>query len=334
MILRVGGLRVVEPEVSPTTRCAREALRVVVVSVALLFSCPPHPPQRSLWPQAHLFDDIESLLSHKCRTCIIHRALSDIPRVDVPTDHYDFLRLSVALDVSNNIAGLTKAIVPCLHLQTHTHDIEVYCKAQTFALLHNVLLEGRENTQVTMQQLAQVLAVNQDDILESIDNLCEAVLGYDGTTLFVSHDRHVVSKIATRILELKEDGIHVYNGTYQEYLDHLGEDHLDTNVALSQNKKPAKTKNKPSRDKAAAPKEKKPGKQKLTRELEKTTLRIEIVEHELEEIHSAWAQSDFYMSHTDSEIKELEEQAKKLQEELATLMTQWEQLEEDLAEAL
>ena len=40
------------------------------------------------------------------------------------------------------------------------------------------------------------------------------------------------------------------------------------------------------------------------------------------------------MSHTDSEIKELEEQAKNLQEELATLMTQWEQLEEDLAEAL
>ena len=170
--------------------------------------------------------------------------------------------------------------------------------------------------------------------LESIDNLCEAVLGYDGTTLFVSHDRHVVSKIATRILELKEDGIHVYNGTYQEYLDHLGEDHLDTDVALSQTKKQPKSKNKPTRDKAAAPKEKKPGKQKLTRELEKTTLRIEIVEHELEEIHAAWAQSDFYMSHTDSEIKELEEQAKTLQEELATLMTQWEKLEEDLAEAL
>ena len=169
--------------------------------------------------------------------------------------------------------------------------------------------------------------------LESIDNLCEAVLAYDGTTLFVSHDRHVVSKIATRILELKEDGIHIYNGTYQEYLDHLGEDHLDTNVALSQNKKQPKPKNVPSRDKAPK-KEKKPGKQKLTRELEKTTLRIEIVEHELEEIHGAWAQSDFYMSHTDSEIKELEEQAKKLQEELAELMTLWEKLEEDLAEAL
>ena len=169
--------------------------------------------------------------------------------------------------------------------------------------------------------------------LESIDNLCDAVLGYDGTTLFVSHDRHVVSKIATRILELKEDGIHIYNGTYQEYLDHLGEDHLDTTAVLSQNKKQAKPKNTPSRDKAAT-KEKKPGKQKLTRELEKVTLRIEIVEHELEEIHGAWAQSDFYMSHTDGEIKELEEQAKALQEELTTLMTQWEELEEALAEVV
>ena len=35
------------------------------------------------------------------------------------------------------------------------------------------MFKERENTQVTMQQLAQVLAVNQDDILESIDNLQE-----------------------------------------------------------------------------------------------------------------------------------------------------------------
>ena len=40
------------------------------------------------------------------------------------------------------------------------------------------------------------------------------------------------------------------------------------------------------------------------------------------------------MSHTDGEIKELEEQAKALQEELTTLMTQWEGLEEALAEVV
>ncbi|MBT6179444.1 MAG: ABC-F family ATP-binding cassette domain-containing protein [Deltaproteobacteria bacterium] len=170
--------------------------------------------------------------------------------------------------------------------------------------------------------------------LESIDNLCDAVLGYEGTTLFVSHDRHVVSKLATRILELKEDGIHVYNGTYEEYLGHLGEDHLNTDVAISQNKKPVKEKSPlPTRDKAIK-KEKKPGRQKLTRELEKTTLRIEIIEHELEEIHATWAQSDFYMSHSDKEIKELEQHAETLQKELAERMAQWEQLEEDLEGAV
>lgn len=167
--------------------------------------------------------------------------------------------------------------------------------------------------------------------LESIENLCEAVLGYEGTTLFVSHDRHVVQTLATRVLELKPDGIHVYNGTYQEYLDHLGEDHLDASSAVSRLKQNETDKApKPSRD-SAPKKQRKPGKQKLTRDLEAVTLRIEIIEHELESIHATWADSDFYMSHTDGEINELKNQAKALETELAERMQEWESLEEALA---
>jgi ATPase subunit of ABC transporter with duplicated ATPase domains len=42
---------------------------------------------------------------------------------------------------------------------------------------------------------------------------------FDGTLLFVSHDREFVSSLANRILEVKMDGTVVdYSGTYEEYL--------------------------------------------------------------------------------------------------------------------
>jgi ATPase subunit of ABC transporter with duplicated ATPase domains len=42
---------------------------------------------------------------------------------------------------------------------------------------------------------------------------------FDGTLIFVSHDREFVSSLANRILEVKMDGTVVdYSGTYEEYL--------------------------------------------------------------------------------------------------------------------
>ncbi len=41
---------------------------------------------------------------------------------------------------------------------------------------------------------------------------------YKGTLIFVSHDREFVSSLATRILELSEDGIRDFGGTYEDYL--------------------------------------------------------------------------------------------------------------------
>ncbi|MDG3084973.1 ABC-F family ATPase [Vibrio hannami] len=58
--------------------------------------------------------------------------------------------------------------------------------------------------------------------MESIESLNLALENYKGTLFFVSHDRQFVSSIATRILEIKEDGIHDFHGTYDEYLAKQG----------------------------------------------------------------------------------------------------------------
>jgi ATPase subunit of ABC transporter with duplicated ATPase domains len=55
--------------------------------------------------------------------------------------------------------------------------------------------------------------------MESIESLQIALEKYDGTLIFVSHDRELVSALANRILEVKMDGTVVdYSGTYEEYL--------------------------------------------------------------------------------------------------------------------
>jgi len=54
--------------------------------------------------------------------------------------------------------------------------------------------------------------------MESIEALNLALENYDGTLIFVSHDREFVSSLATRIIELSPTGINNYSGTYEEYL--------------------------------------------------------------------------------------------------------------------
>lgn len=54
--------------------------------------------------------------------------------------------------------------------------------------------------------------------MESIESLNTALENYPGTLIFVSHDREIVSSLATRIIELTPEGIVTFNGNYEEYL--------------------------------------------------------------------------------------------------------------------
>jgi ATPase subunit of ABC transporter with duplicated ATPase domains len=54
--------------------------------------------------------------------------------------------------------------------------------------------------------------------------LIEALANYEGTMLFVSHDRHFLSQLSNRVLELTPEGIHAFGGGYREYVEATGQE--------------------------------------------------------------------------------------------------------------
>ncbi|MHB0706644.1 ABC-F family ATP-binding cassette domain-containing protein [Roseomonas mucosa] len=54
--------------------------------------------------------------------------------------------------------------------------------------------------------------------------LIAALSEYEGTMLFVSHDRHFLAALSNRVLELTPEGIHRYDGGYTEYVARTGQE--------------------------------------------------------------------------------------------------------------
>ena len=55
--------------------------------------------------------------------------------------------------------------------------------------------------------------------MEAIESLNLALEHYEGTLIFVSHDREFVSSLATRVIEIKDHQLVDFQGSYEEYLD-------------------------------------------------------------------------------------------------------------------
>ncbi|ASY71189.1 ribosomal protection-like ABC-F family protein [Sinorhizobium fredii] len=60
--------------------------------------------------------------------------------------------------------------------------------------------------------------------LDTKEMLIKALSAYEGTMLFVSHDRRFLSALSNRVLELTPDGIHQYGGGYTEYVERTGQE--------------------------------------------------------------------------------------------------------------
>ena len=60
--------------------------------------------------------------------------------------------------------------------------------------------------------------------LDTKEMLIKALSNYEGTMLFVSHDRHFLAALSNRVLELTPDGIHQYGGGYTEYVESTGQE--------------------------------------------------------------------------------------------------------------
>jgi ATPase subunit of ABC transporter with duplicated ATPase domains len=166
--------------------------------------------------------------------------------------------------------------------------------------------------------------------LEAIEALVEGLKSYEGTLIFVSHDRWFVGALATRIVEIKSDAIRDYPGTYEEYVHFCGDDHLDADQVILRAKREKKGKA-PSKDERNKPKPRKLNKRKLELRQRELLKEVEVSESRIGEIDGRFTEPTFYKSVASDEIRSLEEERAKIQNRLASLLEEWEQVEADLA---
>src|SRR5207248_1801826 len=60
--------------------------------------------------------------------------------------------------------------------------------------------------------------------VETVDALVEALVGYEGTVIFTSHDRHFTARVATCVVEVRDGRVTTYSGKYQTYLDRVNDE--------------------------------------------------------------------------------------------------------------
>jgi ABC-type multidrug transport system ATPase subunit len=168
--------------------------------------------------------------------------------------------------------------------------------------------------------------------LEAIEALVAGLAAYDGTLIFVSHDRWFVSRLATRIFEITEGGITDYPGTYDEYLDSCGDDHLDADAAALRARR--RKKDRKSRPAASSAPQKAKGSARKLKELELrrdvVTAAIEKTEARVGEIDASFCEPGFYESTESRRVRSMQDERDKLSAELERLMSEWEELEAGL----
>ncbi len=175
--------------------------------------------------------------------------------------------------------------------------------------------------------------------LEAIHALVAALRAFEGSLVFVSHDRAFVSALATRILEVTEGGFSDFPGTYEEYLGKRGDDHLDADaVVLRAKKQRAGQEAAGSTNGTASALSRDEQKRRKNRQKQLPALRdaalkaIEETEARKAAIHARWSEPGFFERTLKGEIAALKAEEKGLAPRLEALMAQWEALEKEIAE--
>ena len=158
--------------------------------------------------------------------------------------------------------------------------------------------------------------------LEAKEVLEQALQNYDGTLLFVSHDRYFINQLANKIVEIKNGIAQVYEGDYSYYLDEKNKQDSASENESSENREivePEQNKNKLSYQEQ---KLRDSQKRKLQREVENTENKIEKLEKEQKDIQSQMA--DPAIATNFDKLGPLQEQLNDAQKQLDDANNAWE----------
>jgi ATPase subunit of ABC transporter with duplicated ATPase domains len=174
--------------------------------------------------------------------------------------------------------------------------------------------------------------------LEAIGALVTGLMSFEGTVIFVSHDRSFVSALATRILEVTPSGFRDFPGTYAEYLARCGDDHLDSDaVVLKAKAGKARDTKRPSSsppDAGLSWEEQKKRRNRLNSlpaRRDKTLAAIAEAEARRRAIAELYATSGFFEKTSKEEVKILEREDSELASKLDRLISDWGEIEIEIA---
>ncbi len=201
-------------------------------------------------------------------------------------------------------------------------------------------LSGGQKARLTLT----VLSLEKDNFLlmdeptnhldiEAKEVLEEALDNYDGTLLFVSHDRYFINELANKIISVRDGHAKIYNGNYSYYLDEKAKQaaaaqeaeaqktEAETTLVGSQNKGKLSYQEQKARDSQ---------KRKLERAVSDAEAKIEKLEAEEKEIQTEMANPDIAASF--EKLGPLQEKLSAVQEQLDQANTDWENALEALDE--
>ena len=195
-------------------------------------------------------------------------------------------------------------------------------------------LSGGEKGRVSLAKimLSKANTLMLDEPTNHLDMFSKEVLEsainrYEGTCIYISHDRYFINKTAEKILELTPDGVILYNGNYDYYLEKKAERARNELEKALQNNQKATTATPPppiseTKNDWLKQKEQQAAERKLANKIKK-------VEAEIEETENAIAKADEDMAAcgTDfSKANEIFSEKTKLEEKLEALYEEWEEL--------
>lgn len=166
--------------------------------------------------------------------------------------------------------------------------------------------------------------------LDSKQVLENALISYPGTLLFVSHDRYFINRVTNKVIELSPEGTTEFLGDYDYYVEKKAEmeERKELEVAnMAQELSVGKS------DKASyiQDKEQKKLLRQRKRRIEEIEERIAEVEAKLEQNEELLCDPVIYQDHEKSQLLNNENQT--FQQELSTLMEEWEELQLSIEES-